>query len=516
MTLFKNFFTVSYLTFTSRIFGFIRDVLIAGILGASFVADAFFVAFKLPNLFRRLFAEGAFNAAFIPILSSEIKRAGKGAAIKFSSRVASILFWFLLALVLIFEIFMPFFMHFLAPGFVEDSEKFDLAVKFTRITFPYILFISLVSLQAGLLNTFNHFAAGAATPILLNLSLIFFLTVLFDYFPNAGYALSWGVAVAGIIQFLWMSSALNLKNLNLEFFTPKLTVATKKLLKLFMPAALGAGVYQINLLVDIILASTLSTGSISYLYFADRVSQLPIGVIGVALGTALLPLLSRHLKERKYSQALRSQNQAIEISLLFSFPASVALIILAEFIVITLFQRGAFTALESQQTASALIAFSIGLPAYVLIKVLAPGFFAREDIKTPVRIAIVAMVLNLILNLILMIPLAHVGLALATAISSWVNALALFYLLKIRGYFKIDKLIKSRILKIIFSTLALAVFLIFSVCYLDSFTTFSLSLKILSMCMIIFTGLLIYFFIIHLLGAAKINIIWKSRGKKLA
>ena len=501
MTLFRNFFTVGYLTFISRIFGFIRDVLIASIVGAGFVADAFFVAFKLPNLFRRLFAEGAFNAAFIPVLSSEIKRAGKDAAIQFSSRVVSVLFWFLLLLVIIFEIFMPFFMHFLAPGFVEDPEKFDLAVKFTRITFPYILFISLVSLQAGLLNTFNHFAAAAATPILLNLSLIFFLTVLFEYFPDAGYALSWGVFAAGIIQLLWMSSALNLKSLNL---------------KLFMPAALGAGVYQINLLVDIILASTLSTGSISYLYFADRVSQLPIGVIGVALGTALLPLLSRYLKARKYSQALRSQNQAIEISLLFSFPASVALIILSEFIVITLFQRGAFTEFESQQTAKALIAFSSGLPAYILIKVLAPGFFAREDTKTPVKIAVVAMILNLILNLILMIPLAHVGLALATALSSWVNALALLYLLKIKGYFKIDKLIKSRVLKIIFSTIVLAIFLIFSEHHLDAFTTFSLSLKILSICMIIFASLLIYFFIIHVLGAAKINIIWKSKGKKLA
>ena len=516
MTLFRNFFTVGYLTFISRIFGFIRDVLIASIVGAGFVADAFFVAFKLPNLFRRLFAEGAFNAAFIPVLSNEIKRAGKDAAIQFSSRVISVLFWFLLLLVIIFEIFMPFFMHFLAPGFVEDPEKFDLAVKFTRITFPYILFISLVSLQAGLLNTFNHFAAAAATPILLNLSLIFFLTVLFEYFPDAGYALSWGVFAAGIIQLLWMSSALNLKSLNLKLFTPKLTVAIKKLLKLFMPAALGAGVYQINLLVDIILASTLSTGSISYLYFADRVSQLPIGVIGVALGTALLPLLSRYLKARKYSQALRSQNQAIEISLLFSFPASVALIILSEFIVITLFQRGAFTEFESQQTTMALIAFSSGLPAYILIKVLAPGFFAREDTKTPVKIAVVAMILNLILNLILMIPLAHVGLALATALSSWVNALALLYLLKIKGYFKIDKLIKSRVLKIIFSTIVLAIFLIFSEHHLDAFTTFPLSLKILSICMIIFASLLIYFFIIHVLGAAKINIIWKSKGKKLA
>ena len=236
MTLFRNFFTVGYLTFISRIFGFIRDVLIASIVGAGFVADAFFVAFKLPNLFRRLFAEGAFNAAFIPVLSNEIKRAGKDAAIQFSSRVVSVLFWLLLLLVIIFEIFMPFFMHFLAPGFVEDPEKFDLAVKFTRITFPYILFISLVSLQAGLLNTFNHFAAAAATPILLNLSLIFFLTVLFEYFPDAGYALSWGVFAAGIIQLLWMSSALNLKSLNLKLFTPKLTVAIKKLLKLFMPA----------------------------------------------------------------------------------------------------------------------------------------------------------------------------------------------------------------------------------------------------------------------------------------
>mgnify|MGYP001324752381 CR=1 FL=1 len=516
MILFKNFFTVGYLTFTSRVFGFVRDILIASILGASFIADAFFVAFKLPNLFRRLFAEGAFNAAFIPVLSGEIKRAGKKAAIKFSSGVASVLFWFLLILVVVFEIFMPIFMHFLAPGFSENPEKFDLAVEFTRITFPYLLFISLVSLQSGLLNIFNHFAAAAATPILLNLSLIFFITVLLDHFPNAGYALAWGVSVAGIIQFFWMYSALNVQKLSITLLSPKFTAAISKLLKLFMPAALGAGVYQVNLLVDLILASTLSTGSISYLYFADRISQLPIGVVGVALGTALLPILSKHLKRNENSQAFRSQNQAIEISLLFSFPASIALIILAEFIVTVLFQRGVFTAFETQQTANALIAFSLGLPAYILIKVLAPGFFAREDTKTPVQIAIVCMILNLILNLILMIPLAHVGLALATAISSWVNAIALFYLLKIRGYLKIDKLVKSRIIKIFSSTLILGMFLIASVYYLENFLVFALSLQILLMSLIIFCSLFIYFLTIHLLGAAKINIIWKSRGKKLA
>jgi putative peptidoglycan lipid II flippase len=447
MALLRSIATVGGLTMISRVFGFVRDILIAAILGAGLLADAFFVAFKLPNLFRRLFAEGAFAAAFVPIYAGYIEGEGKAAARDFANQALSVLLGVLLVLVVIFEIGMPWIMQAFAPGFLATPEKFDLTVHLTRITFPYLLFISIVSLMAGVLNSLGRFAAAAATPILLNLCLIGAITALAPVMPSPAHALAWGVFSAGVIQLLWMAVFCWRAGMPLRVQRPRLTPGVRRLIRRILPVAVGAGIYQINLVIDMIIASLLPAGSISFLFFADRVTQLPLGIIGVAVGTALLPLLSRQLHAGEAAAAMNSQNRSLEFSLLLTLPAAMALIIIAGPAIAVLFGRGAFGAAEIQATAAALEAYAYGLPAYVLIKALAPGFFAREDTKTPVIIASGCMVLNLILNLILMGPFLHVGIAMATAISSWVNAGLMAWVLSRRGHLTLDARFKSRFLR---------------------------------------------------------------------
>ena len=293
MTLIRSIATVGSFTLASRVVGFVRDILIASFLGAGLVSDAFFVAFKVPNFFRRLFAEGAFNAAFVPMFSGLMTTDGREAARAFAGEALAVMVVVLFVFVTALQIAMPWAMYGLAPGFAANPEKFDLAVEFTRLTFPYLLFISLVSLMGGILNSAGRFAAAAATPILLNLTLIGALLLAVPYLPTTGHALAWGVAAAGIIQFVWLLAAMARAGLSIRLPRPRLTPRVKELLRLMLPGVIGAGVVQINLLVDVVIASLLPEGSISFLYFADRVNQLPVGVIGVAVGTALLPLLSR-------------------------------------------------------------------------------------------------------------------------------------------------------------------------------------------------------------------------------
>jgi len=309
------------------------------------------------------------------------------------------------------------------------------------------------------LNSVSRFAAVAATPILLNLTLIAFLGLAARSFETPGHALAWGVATAGMIQFLWVTIALSRAGYRLSLPRPRLTPRVRELLWLMLPAAIGAGVVQINLLTDIIIASLLPEGSISFLYFADRVNQLPLGVIGVAVGTALLPLLSRQVAAEDTSGANNSQNRAIEVALFLTLPATAALLVLALPVVSVLFERGAFDATASAATAFALMGYVVGLPAYVLIKVLAPGYFARKDTRTPVRIAIVAMVVNLVLNLILIWPLQHVGLALATALAAWLNAALLAWGLRRRGHLTLDARLRGRLVRIVGVTVVMAVLL---------------------------------------------------------
>lgn len=445
MNLLKAITTVGGFTMLSRVFGFVRDMLIAGILGAGPIADAFFVAFKIPNLFRRLFAEGAFSAAFVPIYAGKLEGEGKAVAKEFAESAFALMLFILLLFVAAIELAMPVVMQLFAPGFMDDPEKFDLTVVLTRITFPYLLFISLVSLMAGVLNSNGRFAAAAATPILLNISLIGAILLLSPYMPSPGHALAWGVFCAGIVQFIWLFGALARDGFWLRLRVPKLTKDIRTLLTRALPVALGAGIYQINLVIDTIIASLLPSGSISYLFYADRITQLPLGVVGVAVGTALLPMLARQVRSGDASGALHAQNRAVEFSLLLTLPAAVAIFVMADPIVTVLFQRGAFGVSEAAATMSALAIYALGLPAYVLVKCLTPAFFAREDTKTPVIIAVIAMVVNLVLNLILMGPFLHVGIAMATVASAWLNTALLAAVLMKRGELKWDSRLKTRL-----------------------------------------------------------------------
>ncbi|HZD26759.1 MAG TPA: murein biosynthesis integral membrane protein MurJ, partial [Alphaproteobacteria bacterium] len=421
MTLIRAFATVGGYTMASRVLGFVRDILIAAVLGAGPVADAFFVAFKLPNFFRRLFAEGAFNAGFVPLYSGLLETDGKEAARRFAEQALAVLLAVLLVFVIGMQLAMPWAMYALAPGFAADPHKFQLAILFTRLTFPYLLFISLVSLLGGVLNSMQRFAAVAAAPILLNVVLILAITLAAPHLPTPGHALAWGVSAAGAVQFVWLMLACRRAGIHLRLPRPRLTPKVKELLRLMLPAALGAGVVQVNLVVDVILASLLPAGSVSYLFYADRLNQLPIGVIGVAVGTALLPLLSRQIAAGEEAGAMHNLNRAVELCLLLTLPAMAAFLVVPEELIGALFQRGEFDAGTTMKTAWALMAFAVGLPAYVLVKVLGPGYFARRDTRTPVVTGVIAMTANVGLSLLLMQVLLHAGLALSTALSAWLN-----------------------------------------------------------------------------------------------
>jgi len=439
MGLLRSVATVGSYTLVSRVFGFVRDILTAAILGAGPVADAFFVAQRLPNLFRSLFAEGAFSAAFVPLFAGTMAERGKDAARIFAEDALAVLLAALLGFVVLGEIFMPTVMGVIAPGFNEDQAKFGLAVELARITFPYLLFIALVALQGGVLNSVDRFAAAAATPVLLNLFLITALLLMDRFGWHDGHALAWAVTGAGLAQFLWLLTSCARAGLALRLPVPRLTPAVRRTLTVMAPGTLGAGVTQLNLLISTALASLLPTGAVSYLYYADRLNQLPLGVVGIAVGTAILPPLSRYVRLGQAADAVATQNRGLELALLLTLPAAVALALLANPILSVLFEHGAFSAADTEATAAALAAYAAGLPAFVLVKVLAPAFFARHDTATPVKVAVAAMATNLGLTVLLMQFLAHVGIALATTAAGWVNALTLLALLIHRGHFRFDQ-----------------------------------------------------------------------------
>ena len=448
MKLIKPFITISGLTFVSKTLGFIRDILIASMIGAGLIADVFFVAFKFPNFFRRMFAEGAFNAAFVPTFSSILKQENKRKALEFASQVFSNLFFILLIIILIFEFFMPLVVYIIAPGFAKDPSKYELLIELSRITFPYLLFISLVTLLSGVLNSFNKFAIGAASPILLNLSFILFMLSFEEVFATKGHMLSWAVFFAGILQLIFLFYGIIKNKFYIFFPKPKYTNKIKKLFKLIIPGAIGAGVIQINLLIDVILASFLPTGSVSYLYYAERINQLPIALIGVAIGTALLPTLSQQISSNKNKEANYTQNRALGFSILLTLPAAIAIFILANPIISCFFERGEFISQDRILSAKALQAFAVGIPAYVFVKVLTPAFFARQNTVTPVKIASFCVLINFLLNIILMQYYQHVGIAMATAIASWTNAFLLFLVLYKSRQVEIDEKLKKLVSKV--------------------------------------------------------------------
>ncbi len=456
MALLRSIATVGGMTMISRVLGFARDILIAGFLGAGTTADAFFVAFRFPNLFRRLFAEGAFSAAFVPIFTGLLETEGRERAKEFTDQAFSVLAFILLVFVVVIEIAMPWAMYVLAPGFEAVAGKMELATELSRIAFPYLFFISLVSLQSGVLNSLGRFAAAAATPILLNVCLIAAVLGLSPLLATPGHALAWGVAGAGLVQFGWLVAHCRRAGLPVSFVRPRLSPRVRLLGRRILPVVFGASLYQINLLIGTILATLVSEGAVSYLYYADRVVQLPLGVVGVAVGTALLPTLSRQLKAGQEDAAANSINRGLELALLLTVPAAAALMVIAGPIVSVLFERGAFTAGDGLATASALVAFAAGLPAYVLIRVLAPAFFAREDTVTPVRVAVAAMVANIVLNLVLMRILGHVGIALGSSLSAWLNAGLLAWLLHRRRLLAIDSRLRRRLPRIVLASVVMA------------------------------------------------------------
>ena len=486
MILIRSILTVGSLTLGSRVFGFGRDILIAAVLGAGPLADAFFVAFRLPNMFRRLFAEGAFSAAFVPLFNRIAATDGPGAAERFAEDALSVLLWALVVAVALGQIAMPALMTVFAPGFLAAPDTFDLAVDLSRITFPYLLFVSLVSLLGGVLNSLGRFAAAAASPILLNLVLIGAIVGAAPFFPTPAHALAWGVAVAGIVQLVGLVLACRAAGLALRLRMPRLNPNLKLLLRRILPLAVGAGVYQINLMVDVILGSFLPAGAISFLYFADRVNQLPLGVVGVAIGTALLPQLSREIRAGHDGQA--SQNRALELSLLLALPSAAALAVLAHPIIAVLFQRGRFGPVEAVLTADALAAFAWGLPAYVLVKTLSAGFFAREDTTTPVKIAGGALVANIVLNLALIGPFQHVGIAAATAASGWFNALCLGVFLRRRGHLVADRQLIARLPRIVAATAGMTAVIVLARYGLDGFMAGGTAARALGLALLIAIG----------------------------
>lgn len=457
MNLLRSIATIGGFTMGSRITGFARDILIANYLGAGLVADCFFVAFKFPNLFRRLFAEGAFNAAFVPLFAGKLETEGEDAAKRFAENALAVLTAGLAAFVAVMLIIMPWAIYVFAPGFDAVAGKMELAAELSRITFPYLLFISLVSLQSGVLNSLGRFAAAAGTPILLNLTLMAALIGLTPLTPTAGHALAIGTTIAGILQFLWLIYSLRAQGWMLSWRRPRLDSDVVLLMKRIVPGAVGAGVYQVNLLVDTMIASVVAEGAVSYLYYADRVNQLPLGVVGIAVGTALLPILSRQIRAGNDEAAQYSQNRALEFSLLLTVPAMAAIAVLSVPLIMVLFQRGAFGWAETQATAGALAAFSLGLPAYVLAKCLTPAFFARQDTATPVKLATIAMISNIVLNFALWpLGLAQIGIALATAASAWINVGLLAWTLRRRGTFRLDARLRSKAPRIVAASAVMA------------------------------------------------------------
>jgi putative peptidoglycan lipid II flippase len=453
----RGVLTVGAWTMASRLLGFVRDILIAAMLGAGPIADAFFVALKLPNLFRRLFGEGAFNAAFVPAFSGMLAAEGPAAARRFAEEAFSVMAFWLGTLTILGEIFMPQLMTVLAPGFGADPAKFALAVDLSRITFPYLILICLAALLSGVLNGLERFTAAAASYILFNAVAIAAMIWLTPYVPTAGHALSWGVTASGVAQLVVLMWAVARAGMAVRIPRPRLTPQMRVLLRRMAPGLVGAGVTQLNLAVDVIIASLLPAGTVSLLYYADRVNQLPLGVIGTAVGTAMLPLLSRQVRAGEAEAARATLNRALEYALFLTLPAAVALAVAAYPIMWVLFGRGAFDAESARLSAQALAAYAVGLPAFVIVKVLAPGFFARGDTSTPVKIGIGAVALNLALNLALMVPLKHVGPALATSLASLFNVAWLAVALHRRRHLRLDAQIRRRLPRMGLAALAMGI-----------------------------------------------------------
>jgi putative peptidoglycan lipid II flippase len=506
----KSILTVGFWTLGSRVLGFLRDMLIAASLGAGPIADAFFIALKLPNLFRRLFGEGAFNAAFVPAFAATLTLNGAAQARALAERMSTLMTLWLTLLTALGIVFMPQVLHVLAPGFVDEPIRFQYAVELTRITFPYLIFICLTALVSGVLNGLDRFAAAAGAPVLFNLLSMAALFALTPYVATAGHALAWGVTISGAAQLLLVWVAAARAGMPMRIISmPRLSPEVRDVLRRMGPGLIGAGVTQLNLAVDVIIASLLPPGAVSYLYYADRIGQLPLGVIGAAIGTAMLPLLAKQLRGGKPLSAHRTMNRALELSLALALPAAAAQAVLAWPIISALFVRGAFGELEAAATAAALTAYALGLPAFILVKAYVPGFFARGDTATPVKVGLCIVVLNLALNLVLTRYLAHVGIALATGISAWVNVIALAWLLRRRAQWRPDRRLRRRLPRLLMATLAMTVVLLALRAAMPEPVGSTARLVVLAIYVVV--GLATYFGIAQAIGGLHIREIRRRR-----
>ena len=532
MSLLKASATVGFFTILSRIAGFARDILILKFLGASALYDAFIVAFKLPNFFRRVSAEGAFSASFVPILAATFKENGQETALQLTRHVLTLMLIFLSAFVILVEIFTPYVVQAVAPGFAKTPERLEWAISFTRIVFPYILFISLTSLLSGLLNCLGYFSQAAAAPIFLNFCMMLGLVLLSPFLATQGHGLSWGVFFAGVIQFVFLWYSLRGFGIRIGLQRPPYLLPSgqlgeqtepppsessafyrEKIKHIFckmVPGIIGASVFQINLMVDLTIGSLLPVGALTYVYTADRLTQLPLSVIGIAISTAILPSLSQTFQQKSKIEMSQQLDQALLYAFMLVMPAAVALHFFSLPIMKILFFRGAFTYSNTVATANTLEAFAIGLPAFVAVKVLSVGFFAQQNTKTPMIIAGICVLMNIGLNLLFMEPLKHVGIALAISLSSWLNVLLLAYQLNKRDLPLFSPRNGSMCMRVLMASCIMVLpFLIFKpVLFQWMMEKKGLVPGVVLMLTISF-AVVIYGVAAHILKLVKLNAIWK-------
>ena len=505
--LLRSTFTVGGMTLLSRVFGLLRDIILATYFGASGGTDAFLVAFKIPNFMRRLFGEGAFSQAFVPVFAEYREKHGQAALKDLANHVAGSLGGFLLALSALGMIFAPALVYLFAPGFTSNAEQAQLTAELLRITFPYIFFMALVAFAGGILNSFHQFAVPAFTPVLLNLSMIASVLFLAPYFDEPLMALAWGVAIAGISQLLLQFPFLIKLGL---MPIPKIKrghAGVKKIIRLMIPAIIGSSVAQINLLLDTVIASFLITGSVTWLYYSDRLLEFPLGVLGIAIATVILPALSRQHARASMQQFNQTLNWALRLVTLITVPACAGLFILAGPILASLFQYGEFTAHDTYLSSLSLMAYMLGLPAFICIKILAPGYFSRQDTRTPVRIGIIAMISNMIMNIAFVVPLVlldfqapHVGLALATSISAYINAFLLYRGLRQNNVLQPQPGWAAWVFHIIMATIAMSAVIIWLNPNAIQWTQWQSMQRLTNLAGIIFAGILVYFSILWLQG----------------
>jgi putative peptidoglycan lipid II flippase len=503
MNLLKAMATVSSMTLLSRILGFVRDALIARIFGAGLATDAFFVAFRIPNLLRRMFAEGAFSQAFVPVLADHRSRQGEAATRLLVDRVATLLFLAVAVVTVLGVLIAPYIVYVSAPGFSARPEKFALTVAMLRVTFPYILFISLVSLAGGILNTWSRFAVPAFTPTLLNVSFIFAALVAAPYFDPPAMVLAWAVFVGGVLQL-----ALQVPFLVRLGMLPRPRFAlsglrdpdVRRILALMGPAAIGVSVAQVSLLANTIFASFLQTGSVSWLYFADRLMEFPTGLLGVALGTILLPSLAKAHSQQAGDEYSRLLDWGLRLTLMLALPAALALAILSVPLIGTLFFYGEFNLVDLAMTRQALVAYSVGLLGLILVKVLAPGFYARQDIRTPVRIAIMTLVATQIMNVAFIVPLRHAGLALSIGLGACLNAGLLYRRLRRDGIYAPQPGWLAYTLKVLLALAAMGVALWFAMGPEAWWIAARGTTRVTALCGLVGVGIVVYFGTLWVLG----------------